>query len=89
MGRFIFNQMRKQSAIEKKAFCELLRNFREKAGLRQIDLAIRLKRHQSFVSKYESNEKILNLIELREICHAMGIPLNVFIAEFEKRINES
>lgn len=68
---------------------DLLRQIREEAGLRQIDLANRLNEPQSFVSKYESGERRLDLIELRQICQAMEVSLPDLIARFEDTLNEA
>ncbi len=38
---------------------------------------------QSFVTKYESGERRLDLIQLRHICTALGIKLSVFATEFD------
>ncbi|MGI0085936.1 MAG: helix-turn-helix domain-containing protein, partial [Nitrososphaerales archaeon] len=65
--------MRRSSETQKRKVRELLRDFREAAGLRQIDLAARLTRPQSFVSKYESGEKTLAFLEVREVCRALGV----------------
>lgn len=62
---------------------ELLRQVRLAAGLRQSDLAARLEQTQSFVSKYESGERRLDLLELRQICAAVGIALSEFVERFE------
>ena len=64
------------------ALCKLLRKARRTAGLRQEQLAARLNRPQSFVSKYESGERRVDLVELDEICHALGITLSHFVKEF-------
>jgi len=42
---------------------ELLIAARDRAGLTQTQLAQRLKKPQSFVSKYETGERALNVIE--------------------------
>lgn len=63
----------------------LLRQIRLDVGLRQVDLANRLGRPQSFVSKYESGEKRLDILELRQICEAVGISL----VEFVRRLEDS
>lgn len=63
---------------------EVLKFKREAAGLTQAALAAKLKRPQSFVSKYESGERRLDLIELREICGALGISLLDFVKAFER-----
>lgn len=63
----------------------LLREQRESVGLTQAELAARLNAQQSFVSKYEAGERRLDLVELREICSAMGIAFTSAIAELERR----
>ncbi|MBI3653859.1 MAG: helix-turn-helix transcriptional regulator [Acidobacteria bacterium] len=62
---------------------ELLRQIRLDAGLRQVDLADRLAQPQSFVSKYESGERLLDLLEIRQICKAVGISLEKFVRRLE------
>lgn len=42
------------------------------AALTQTDLAYRLQRPQSFVSKYESGERRLDVIEFIQVCEALG-----------------
>jgi len=62
----------------------LLRQMRTERGLRQSDVAKKLGLRQSIVSKYETGERRLTLIELREICCAMGISLCDLVREFEE-----
>lgn len=81
--------MTKDKRTQKIILRKLLKDLREGANIRQIDLALRLNRPQSFVSKYESGEKNLNLIEIREVCESLGITLSDFIRHFEKVMNES
>jgi transcriptional regulator with XRE-family HTH domain len=64
----------------------LLRQVRIDAGLTQVDLARRIGQPQSFVSKYESGERRLDLVELREICDAVGVSLEVFVRRFEESL---
>ena len=68
---------------EQEVLQALLRQVRFDADLRQEQLAAKLKRPQSFVSKYESGERRLDLVEVREICKALAIPLSKFVARFE------
>jgi ppGpp synthetase/RelA/SpoT-type nucleotidyltranferase len=49
-----------------------------------MDLAERLKKPQSFVSKYESGERRLDLVELNEVCDKIGIRLMTFVRRFVK-----
>lgn len=68
---------------EHRRLIALLRQHREAAGLRQVDLAERLDRPQSFVSKYEAGERRLDLLELRSICTALGVSLADLVRQWE------
>ena len=68
------------------ALLALLRQIRLDAKLRQVDLAERLGQPQSFVSKYESGERRLDILELRSLCKAVGITLEQFVAKLEQRL---
>jgi transcriptional regulator with XRE-family HTH domain len=61
---------------------ELLRDVRLEAGLTQSALAERIGQTQSYVSKYESGEQRLDLIELEAICNAVGISLRNLIDRY-------
>ena len=80
MSKHIFTE--RQEVLQ-----ELLRRIRVDAGLTQTELAERLKRPQSFVSKIESGERLLDFLELKEICDAVGIPLTDFVTRFEEEIS--
>jgi len=69
-----------------RALAALLRQMREDAGLRQVDLADVLGEPQSFVSRYESGERRLDLLELRDVCNALKLPIEEFIQHFEKDV---
>lgn len=43
------------------------------AGLSQAEVAGRLRKPQSFVSKFERGERRLDVIEFREVARAIGI----------------
>ncbi len=68
--------------MKKRQLTTLLRQVRVDADLTQADLADRLRQTQSYVSKYESGEQRLDLIELEAICKAVGIPLKKFIERY-------
>lgn len=70
---------------EHRRLVQLLRQLREEAGLRQGELAERLDRPQSFVSKYESGERRIDLIELRDICVALGTTVARVVARWERK----
>lgn len=69
-----------------KAFLVLLRECRERANLRQADVAERLEKPQSFVSKYESGERRLEVLELLDVCEAIDTTLTAFVRKLEKRL---
>ncbi len=54
-------------------FRNALANERRKMGLAQGELAARLSRPQSFVSKYERGERRLDVIEFVAVARALGI----------------
>jgi len=51
---------------------DILIEKRNAAGLTQVALAKLLRRPQSFVSKYETGERRLDVIELIEVSEALG-----------------
>lgn len=65
-------------------FLRHMRELRLQAGLRQSDVANALGRPQSYVSKYESGEKTLDVFELVAICQVLNIPVAEIIAWIEK-----
>jgi transcriptional regulator with XRE-family HTH domain len=74
---------KRNSLTEQARLQALLRSLRTKAGLRQVDLADRLGQPQSFVSKFESGERRLDVLELRQVCKILGISLEQFAARLE------
>ena len=48
-----------------------------------------MRQPQSYVSKYESGERRLDLLELRQVCNALDISLEAFIRRLESAIYES
>jgi transcriptional regulator with XRE-family HTH domain len=60
---------------------------RTKAGLLQVDLAKKLGVHQSYVSKIETGQRKVDIIELREICSHFNITLKEFVTLLDNEIN--
>ncbi|MGV0069420.1 helix-turn-helix domain-containing protein [Mycobacterium sp. M23085] len=70
-------------SVEYQQLCALLRELRREAGLTQVDVAERLDVPQSFVSKYESGERRLDVIELRHVAAAIGTTLQAIIERLD------
>jgi transcriptional regulator with XRE-family HTH domain len=62
---------------------ELLAAARDRAGLTQQQLADRLGKPQSFVSKYEGGERRLDLVEFMTIARALQFDWTVAVQELE------
>jgi transcriptional regulator with XRE-family HTH domain len=67
----------------------LLKKSRQDKGIRQVELAEKLGVPQSFVSKYEAGDRRLDVLELRQVCNAIGISLQKFIQELENSLSEA
>lgn len=74
---------------EHEALRQVLQGIRLRAAMRQEDLAAKLGKPQSFVSKYESGERRLDFLEVREICGALGVPVEEFVRDFEAALRKA
>ena len=78
-------------SIHNKAYQQLLSLLRSKRldrGITQEELASRLGVGQGIVSKIETHERRLDLIELREICLALGSSFPEFVMEFDTNLTQ-
>ena len=64
------------------ALRDRLRGARESRGITQVDLALKLEKPQSFVSKYETGERRLDVLEFAEVCGALSLDAAEFLREF-------
>ena len=64
----------------------LLRQMRKNAALDQTELANKLDRPQSYVSKYEIGERRLDLVDVYLITDALGMPFPEFAKAFDKAV---
>ena len=65
---------------------KLLREQRVACGLTQAELAARLGKPQSFVSKNESGDRGLDFVEVRDYCTGCGLTLVRFVEMFEQAL---
>ncbi len=64
---------------EYRRLCAILRELRQAGGLTQVQVAARLDVPQSFVSKYESGERRLDVVELGYVAQALGTSVDVIL----------
>jgi len=64
----------------------LLKEAREEAGLTQTQLANKLKKSQSFVTKIECGDRRIDIVQLRTLCRLYGTTLSAFVDRFEKEL---
>ncbi len=57
---------------------ESLRAARIEAGLKHAQVAHRIGKHQSFISKIEVGERGVDFIEMQVLAHVYGKPLSYF-----------
>lgn len=68
--------------MKKRRLSVLLRKIRIDASLTQAQLAEKIGQTQSYVSKYETGEQRLDLIELEIVCNAVGVSLTDFVERY-------
>jgi len=61
-------------------FLARLKQARVEAALTQVEVAEKLNRPQSFVSKIESGERRVDVVELSELAKLYRRPLNFFLS---------
>lgn len=67
-------------------FREMLVVARKAAGLTQVEVAQRLDKPQSFVSKYEHGERRLDFTEFVELADILSIDVSQFNDEYRQQL---
>jgi len=66
---------------------KLLKHMRLKGNFSQLALAKKMGVSQSFISKYESGERRLDIVEVMQICKVLNISFTQFVKTLESEIN--
>jgi ribosome-binding protein aMBF1 (putative translation factor) len=74
---------------EHEIFARRLRAARLAAGLKQTELAERLGKPHSYISRIETSQIRVDVIELRTICSAMGVSFRNFVNQLEDELTEA
>ena len=69
-------------------FRQAIRDLRLASGLTQAEVADKLGKPQSYVSKLESGDRSLDYIETREFCVACGVNFERFVRQFERLLKK-
>jgi len=72
MGKSIYSK-------EYKGVVDKLKKARQKAGLKQEEVASKLKKPQSFISKIESGERRVDVAELKQLAKIYKKDIRFFI----------
>jgi ribosome-binding protein aMBF1 (putative translation factor) len=72
-GRFrIFGKVKTIYSKRHKRLIELVTAERKQAGIRQVQLAKKLKRSQTWIARLEGGERRLDVVELIDLAEAIG-----------------
>ena len=78
--RILIPNMKTIYAKEYRAILKKLKKARNKSGLTQTEIARRLGKPQSFISKIENGERRLDIIELKKITKLYKANINDILA---------
>jgi transcriptional regulator with XRE-family HTH domain len=73
-------------AAQRDRLITLLREARIEASLTQTEIASRIGKDQAYVSRYESGQRRLDILEVRETCQAVGIKFEEFARMLERAL---
>jgi transcriptional regulator with XRE-family HTH domain len=65
---------------------QLMRDIRENAGMLQEDVSRAMGKSQSFMSRVESGQRRVDVVELRRFCRIVGIKMTEFVRLFERHV---
>lgn len=71
---------------KQQAFRAAIKEVRTNSELTQVQLAKKLKKPQSYVSKYETGERKLEFVEVMDICSVCGISMKKFADIYSNKL---
>lgn len=73
--------MKSQFSSKYSRLLKTLREVRRAANFTQVEVAKHFRRHASFISKIESGERRIDVVELAEFCRLYGVSLAAFLKQ--------
>jgi transcriptional regulator with XRE-family HTH domain len=64
----------------------LIKCIRVDSHLTQVELAEKIKKAQSYISKYESGQRKLDIFEIKDICNSLDMSLVEFVQKFDDEL---
>ena len=62
---------------------KILKDARISAGMRQVDVASKLKVPQSYIAKIEQGERKVTFIEVLDLCRVLGIDAKELVSRLD------
>ena len=66
-------------------FLSRLRQARQDARMTQVEVSLRLKQHQAFISRCETGERRVDFVELEILAEVYGKPISYFLTKTKGR----
>ena len=85
----VVQMLRPMSDPRHRVLQEFLISKRIKAGLRQVDLARKLRRKQSYISHVETGQKVVSVVELLHWADAIGFDPGLAIRHLQRNGNNN
>ena len=77
--------MRHLRTVRHRRLIEEIAAARKAAGMSQRALAERLKRSDSYISKFEAGERRLEVCEFVDLCEAIGVDAGQIVSRLQRR----
>jgi transcriptional regulator with XRE-family HTH domain len=84
-GRFLKYKNNERYAI----LIERLKVLRKESGITQSELATRIGRDQTYISKIEGKQRRIDVIELQSFCEALGVDVLDFLEDIFKYMSKT
>lgn len=85
---FFMTESKREITADYELLGHLLREFRENASVTQIEMAEALGENQPWISRHESGEYRIDLVQAFDFLSVLNVPLSKFSAKFESELKK-